>query len=108
VYVSAFGGGQGKWQISSNGGEQPQWSRDGKQLYFMDITFNLYSVSVKEVGDALQLGAPVRLIGTSSYSAPEVFYDVSPDDRKILVDRVSQQVGQSVTVVTNFASELKK
>ena len=108
VYVSAFGGGQGKWQISSNGGEQPQWSRDGKQLYFMDITFNLYSVSVKEVGNALQLGAPVRLIGTNSYSAPEVFYDVSPDDRKILVDRVSQQVGQSVTVVTNFASELEK
>jgi eukaryotic-like serine/threonine-protein kinase len=108
VYVSAFLGGQGKWQISANGGAQAHWSSDGKQLYFMDITFNLYSVAVKEVGNALQFGAPQRLIGTNSYSAPQVFYDVSPDDKKILVDRVSQQVGQSVTVVTNFASELKK
>jgi Tol biopolymer transport system component len=108
VYVSAFGEEQGKWQISPNGGTQPQWSRDGKQLYFMDISFNLYSVSVHKVRNALQFGAPVRLMGISSYSAPEVFYDVSPDGKKILVDRVSQQVGQSVTVVTNFASELKK
>ena len=108
VYVSAFTGGQGKWQISSNGGTQAHWSSDGKQLYFMDITFNLYSVSVKEVGNALQFGVPQRLIATSSYSAPQVFYDVSPDGKKILVDRVSQQVGQEITVVTNFTSELKK
>jgi len=108
VYVSAFRGGQGKWQISSNGGAQAHWSSDGKQLYFMDTTFSLYSVSVNEVGNALQFGAPQRLIGTNSYSAPQVFYDVYPDGKKILVDRVSQQVGQEITVVTNFASELKK
>jgi hypothetical protein len=41
-------------------------------------------------------------------SAPQVFYDVAPDGKKILVDRVAQQVSQSVTVVTNFPSELKK
>lgn len=108
VYVSSFMGGQGKWQISSNGGTQTHWSSDGKQLYFMDITFNLYSVSVKEVDNALQFGAPQRLIGTNSYSAPQVFYDVSPDGKKILIDHVSQQAGQEITVVTNFASELKK
>jgi eukaryotic-like serine/threonine-protein kinase len=108
VYVSAFTGGQGKWQISSNGGAQAQWSRDGKELYFMDMSFNLYALSVTQVGNALQFGAPHRLIGTNSYSAPEVFYDVSPDGRKILIDRVSQQVGQEITVVTNFASELRK
>jgi eukaryotic-like serine/threonine-protein kinase len=108
VYVSAFNSGQGKWQISSTGGAQPQWSSDGKELFFMDMTFNLYALSVKEIGNALQFGAPRLLVTTSSYSAPEVFYDVYPDNRKILVDRVSQQVGQEITVVTNFTSELKK
>ena len=44
----------------------------------------------------------------SNWSAPQVFYDVTPDGKKILLDRVSQQVSQSVTVVTNFTAGLKK
>jgi eukaryotic-like serine/threonine-protein kinase len=107
VYVAAVGRGQGKWQISSNGGAQPLWSKDGKELYFMDLSFNLYAISVKEVGSALQFGAPQMLVSTSNYSAPLVFYDVSRDKQKILIDRVSQQVGQSVTVVTNFTVGLR-
>jgi hypothetical protein len=34
VYVLASGGGQGKWQVSPNGGQVPQWSQDGKELYY--------------------------------------------------------------------------
>jgi len=44
----------------------------------------------------------------TNWSAPQVFYDVTPDGKKILLDKVSQQVSQSVTVVTNFTTELKK
>ena len=106
VYVVAFGGGQGKWQVSARGGVQPRWSKDGKELYYMDPTYNLFAVPVKDAGGALQFGAPQTLV--SGWSAPQVFYDVAPDGKKILLDRVSQQVSQSVTVVTNFASELKK
>ena len=108
VYVVAFSGGQGKWQVSANGGSQPQWSRDGKELYYMDPQFNLFVVAVRDTGGALQFGAAQRLIGTATVSTPVVFYDVSPDNKKILMDRVSQQVNQSVTVVTNFTAELKK
>jgi hypothetical protein len=35
-------------------------------------------------------------------------YDLSPDGKKILLDRMPQQVSQSVTVVTNFTAGLKK
>ena len=38
----------------------------------------------------------------------QVFYDVAPDGKKFLLDRVEQQVSQSVTVVTNFTVGLKK
>jgi eukaryotic-like serine/threonine-protein kinase len=106
VYVVAFGGGQGKWQVSSNGGNLPQWSRDGKELHYMDPTYNLVAVPVREAGGALQFGAPQTLVPT--WSAPQVFYDFSPDGKKILLDKVSQLVSQSVTVITNFTAELKK
>jgi eukaryotic-like serine/threonine-protein kinase len=107
VYVEAYGGRQGKWQVS-NGGQQPHWSPDGKQLYYMDSTFNLFVVPVKENAGALQFGAPQMLVGTTSWSAPQAFYDVAPDGSKFLLNRIVQQVAQSVTVVTDFSSELKK
>ena len=34
VYVRPFPGLDGKWQISTEGGTQPMWSRDGKELFF--------------------------------------------------------------------------
>jgi serine/threonine protein kinase/Tol biopolymer transport system component len=106
VYVMAFGGGQGRWQVSPNGGVHPQWSKDGKELFYMDLAFSLFAVPVKDLGGALQFGSAQRLV--THWSAPLVFYDVAPDGKKILLNRVSQQVSQSVTVVTNFTEGLKK
>jgi eukaryotic-like serine/threonine-protein kinase len=106
IYVMPFGGGQGKWQVSANGGQLARWSTDGKDLYYMDLTYNLFSVPVKNTGGSLQFGAAEKLI--SNWSAPQVFYDVSPDGKKFLLDRVAQQVSQSVTVVTDFTAGLKK
>ncbi len=107
IYVVAFGGGTGKWQVSANGGVgRVRWSKDGKELYYMNYTFNLFAVPVKNVGGVLQFGAAQMLVANTS--APQVFYDVTPDGKKILIDRIAQQVSQSVTVVTNFAAELKK
>jgi Tol biopolymer transport system component len=105
VYVAAFRG-QGKWQISANGGHNSRWSSDGKELYYLDPAFNLYTVPVTDAGDALRFGSPQKL--ADRWSSPNVFYDVTRDGKKILLDRISQQVNQSVTVVTNYASELKK
>ena len=106
IYVVAFGGGQGKWQVSANGAIAALWSGDGKELLYMTPTYNLVAVPVRVVNGALQFGAPETLI--NNWSAPQVFFDVSPDGKKVLLDRVAQQVSQSVTVVTNFAAELRK
>jgi eukaryotic-like serine/threonine-protein kinase len=106
VYVMPFGGGQGKWQVSANGGGWPHWSKDGKELHYMDLTFSLFAVPVTNAGASLRFGAAEKLI--TNWSAPQVFYDVSPDGKKFLLDRVEQQVSQSVTVVTDFTAGLKK
>jgi len=106
VYVVPFGGGQGKWQVSTISGGMPRWSKDGKELYYIDGSYNIFAVPVKDADGALQFGAPETLVST--WSAPQVFYDVAPDGKKILLLRVAQQVSQSVTVVTNFTAQLKK
>ncbi len=106
VYVVPFRGGQGKWQVSATGGSDAQWSQDGKYIYYLDPTFTLFAVPVKDAGGTLQFGSAQILV--ANWTAPNVFYDVAPDGKKILLDRVSQQVSQSVTVVTNFTADLKK
>lgn len=106
LYIVPFRGGQGKWQVTSQGSSGPAWTKDGKELFYMDPGFNLYAISFKEVDGAPQLGAPQQIPITTS--APTVFYDISPDGKKILIDNVAQQVSPSVTIVTNFAASLKK
>ena len=35
AYVSSFPSGNGKWQISTSGGNDPHWRRNGKELFFI-------------------------------------------------------------------------
>jgi Tol biopolymer transport system component len=107
VYVVPYGRGEGKWQVSPSGGSVPQWSSDGKELYYLDGTSSIQVVPVKQAGGALQFGAPQTLVSRLTIlSVP--FFSVTPDGKKILVARVAQQVSPSVTVVTNFTEGLKK
>src|SRR5207248_9148434 len=50
-----------------------------KELFYMDPGFNLYVLSVKEVGGTPQLGSAEQIPITTS--APTVFYDIAPDGR---------------------------
>ncbi len=107
VYVVAYGGGQGKWQVSPNGGQVPQWSKDGKELYYLDGTQSIVAVPVKDLGNTLEFGAGQTLVSQwTVLSVP--FYSVFPDGQKLLMERVAQQVSQPITVVTNFTAQLRK
>jgi hypothetical protein len=66
----------------------------------------LSAVSVKEASGALQFGPAITL--ATAQATQQFIYDVSPDGKRILLDVVSQQVSQSVTVITNFTAGLKK
>jgi Tol biopolymer transport system component len=108
VYVAAFRGGQAKWQVSANGGYGPQWSRDGKELYYFNqTTRSVLAVPVKEVNGGLQFGA-AQPLASASMSSSTGYFDVTPDGKRILLNVVSQQVSQMVTLITNFTAGLKK
>jgi dipeptidyl aminopeptidase/acylaminoacyl peptidase len=107
VYVVAYGDGQGKWQVSPNGGQVPQWSKDGKELYYFDGTQSISAVPVKDLGNTLEFGASQILVSQwTILTLP--FYSVSPDSKKLLMERVSQQVSQPLTVVSNFIAQSRK
>jgi Tol biopolymer transport system component len=109
VYVMPFGGGAGKWQISSAGGSQPVWRRDGKELFYWSAENTLMSVpitlktGVVEVGAAQQLfrfNNPVGIIGVISP------YDVAADAQRFILI-TTPQASRPITLVTNWPAELK-
>jgi eukaryotic-like serine/threonine-protein kinase len=107
IYVEAYGSGQGKWQVSPNGGQAPQWSADGKELYYFDLNQDLVATPVREAGSGLEFGAPQILISQwTVLTFP--FYSVTSDSKRFLMERVSQQVNRPITLFTNFTSALKK
>jgi Tol biopolymer transport system component len=107
IYVQAFGGGQGKWQVSPNLGQVPHWSADGKELFYYDGNQSLVAVPVKEIGGALEFGVPQTIVNQWTILTTP-FFSVHPDGKRVLMERVAQQVSQPISVITNFTAGLKK
>jgi eukaryotic-like serine/threonine-protein kinase len=102
----------GRWQLSQAGGLTPVWSRNGRELFYLDGAGMLVSVAV--LPDAtFKLGTQTPLFNTSGYAsnAVSLFYDVSPDGQRFLLLRplVTAATGGKVELVqiTNWAAEVR-
>src|SRR5204862_49735 len=65
VYVQSFPASGGKWQISTGGGDQPQWRRDGGELFYMAPDKKLMAVPIAP-GNEFAPGSPVALFAARS------------------------------------------
>jgi Tol biopolymer transport system component len=84
VYVATFPGFTSRRQISSGGGVQPQWSRDGRELFFLSSDGSMMSVRVTP-GPQFAASPPSRLFGARIEPAPYVpLYAVTADGQRFL------------------------
>jgi serine/threonine-protein kinase len=108
VFVRAFPGPGGKWQISTTGGVQPRWSPDGKELFYRSST-SLFAVQVLENGGGFRAGRPVELLDDLSGTTSDYDYDVLDSGRFLFVETVGQdEAPAGVTVVTDWFDELRR
>jgi serine/threonine-protein kinase len=113
VYVRPFPDvNAGRWQLSQAGGLTPLWSRNGRELFYLDGAGMLVSAAVLP-GATFKLGTQTPLFNTNGYASNEIslFYDVSPDAQRFLLLRlpVSAATGGKVELVqiTNWAAEVR-
>ena len=111
VYVRPFPEGEGQSQVSAQGGVQPRWSRDGKELFYVEgDTLMVVEVSTSP---SFKTGATVRLFQNPDFmgvDASEITYDVSSDsDRFVLVETVESEEAKapSIHVVQNWFAEFR-
>jgi serine/threonine protein kinase/Tol biopolymer transport system component len=109
VYVSSFPSGNGKWQISTNGGNDPHWRRDGKELFFISRDDALMSAEISEQNGSPVVGKIQSLFRTHRVASPSWVYDVSPDGRRFLFNSLLQpSAPEPISLVVNWDAELKK
>jgi eukaryotic-like serine/threonine-protein kinase len=85
IFVRPFPAGGRKWPISTNGGRQVRWRRDGQELFYTRDG-ELFGVPVQTEPD-FRLGAPSRLFSNPAFHEPyaDAHYDVAPDGERFLV-----------------------
>jgi Tol biopolymer transport system component/predicted Ser/Thr protein kinase len=115
IYVRSFHGAAGKFQISNDGGAQPRWRGDGKELYYVAPDAKMMAVAVKTTGDSLEHDIPKVLfqshgLAGATGSGPQgFFYDVTRDGQRfLLIDRPEGESTETLTLVTNWQSGWKK
>jgi eukaryotic-like serine/threonine-protein kinase len=110
IYVQSFPTPSAKAQVSLEGGNQPRWRRDMKELFYMAADRRLMAVPIA-AGAALQPGPPValfetHLLDTTLTLLPQ--YDVSPDGQRFLLNVAKETAAVPVTVVLNWPSSLRR
>jgi len=108
IYIQSFPVGTGKWRVSTNGGLQPHWRRDGKELYYEATDKKLMAVPVKRDGN-VEIGAATALFQTEIAVGSPNRYDVAADGQRFLINSPLQSGQESpFNVILNWTSTLKK
>jgi serine/threonine-protein kinase len=114
VYVRPFPEVQtGRWQISTAGGTRPLWSRDGRELFYLETQGRLMSAAV-ENGPTFVHRTP-RMVFEGGYAAPNQgrTYDVSADSQRfVMIKNATGDAGGDaapphINIVLNWFEELK-
>jgi Tol biopolymer transport system component/tRNA A-37 threonylcarbamoyl transferase component Bud32 len=101
----------GKWQITAQGGIEPKWSRDGRELYYLALDGKMMAVPVK-IDRSFEAGAPMALFETPltvsrSQSPRDRRYDVAADGR-FLIAVPAGGAPIPISAILNWTSGLEK
>jgi Tol biopolymer transport system component len=111
IYVQPYPGPGGKWQISTEGGTEPIWNRNGRELFYRSGD-KMMAVDIA-IQPSFAAGKPKVLFEGPYQPTPTTApnYDVSPDGQRFLMLKPSEQAQAAPTqinVVLNWFEELKR
>jgi Tol biopolymer transport system component len=108
VYVAPFPGPGGKVQVSTAGGNEPRWRRDGREIFYLAASTRLMAASVNGQRATFEVGAARPLFTIRPQRGAGAAYDVTADGQKFLVNALLDIPEQPVTLVVNWMADMKK
>jgi len=97
----------GKWQLSVDGGQFPEWMDNGKKVIFFTPDKKIMAVDINENGNSLSPGKPYQIFGPGNLNISRI-YDIDKTGNKIIVTVPNgQSIQPPVTLVTNWQKEVE-
>jgi eukaryotic-like serine/threonine-protein kinase len=111
IYVQPYPGPGGKWQVSTEGGTEPVWNRNGRELFYRSGD-KMMAVDIT-TEPSFAAGKPKVLFTGRYLPTPGTLsnYDVSADGQRFLMIKPGESVEAAPTqinVVLNWFEELKR
>ncbi|MCM2313787.1 MAG: hypothetical protein NDJ92_01370, partial [Thermoanaerobaculia bacterium] len=103
IFVSSYPDTRGKWQITTGGGIEPRWARDGNALFYTREN-ELWKIPISRAA-GVSIGAPERVFSGGAIEVTlERGYDLAPDGRFVVVRELDRDKS-ALTLVQNWAAE---
>jgi serine/threonine-protein kinase len=113
IYVQAFPSLGRKYQISSDGGDEPMWAKNGRELFYRNGD-KIMAVTIDTKNDSLGAGIPLLLFEgrffVTTSSGGDAWYDVSPDGQRFLMLKIEDEPNSAagIVMVQDWTTELKR
>jgi serine/threonine protein kinase len=115
IYVQPFPGPGEEFRISTSGGAQPRWNKNGKEIFYVSLDSKMMAATVKlQDGQSLETGTPtalfpVRIAGGPLPGVNMQQYAVSSDGQRFLVNLATDEgATSSITLIYNWHPERGK
>ena len=108
VVVQPFPPTGGKYQVSREGGGQPVWRADGKELFYLGADGTMMAVPI-DATDQFNVGVRQVLFPTSARLSGNQKFAVTKDGKRFLVSATPPQARATpLTVVLNWTATIQK
>ena len=108
IYIQGFPEPGQRVRVSTQGGSQVRWRRDGKELYYIALDDRLMAVPIapSRDGQSVEPGTPVPLFQTRVGGAVQALgrqqYMVSDDGQRFLMNALTDEATRPITVILNW------
>ena len=113
VYVRPFRAPGPKRRISANGGSEPKWRGDGRELFYLAADGSVNAVGV-HAGPSLEIGSPMPLfkvrMGPTRNFGYDVNYSVTRDGQRFAIRTLAAESASisTTTVILNWRANLNQ
>ena len=109
IYVQSFPGSENRSPVSTDGGTQVRWGRDGKELFYISRKAQLMAVPFRSAANTstADIGAPVALFAPPIGSMVQQGdfrhqFMVAPDSQRFLIAAVKESSPSPITLILNW------
>lgn len=107
IYVRPASGEGARWQVSTEGGEESLWSKDGRELFYRNGS-KWMAVAVT-TSPQFKAGAPRMLFEGPYRNVRGVSYDVAVDGRFLMLEEnYKQPPTTQLQAILNWSEEVKR